>query len=98
MLFRSQASAGLAVHPADGATPALLVQRADIAMYVAKSRHQRVVRYASHLDEHSPRKLALLSALRRSVVDDQLVIVSPDRPGLFSRVAGVLSLNGLTVL
>src|SRR5690606_27399138 len=30
--------------------------------------------------------------------DDRLVVVSPDRPGLFSRVAGVLSLNGLTVL
>ena len=31
-------------------------------------------------------------------VDDQIVIVSPDRLGLFARVAGVLSLNGLTVL
>lgn len=29
---------------------------------------------------------------------DQLVVVNPDRPGMFSRVAGVLSLNGLTVL
>ena len=29
---------------------------------------------------------------------DRLVVVCPDRPGLFSRVAGVLSLNGLTVL
>jgi [protein-PII] uridylyltransferase len=42
----------------------------------------------------------LLAQRRRIIegVDDQLVIVSPDRPGLFSRVAGVLSLNGLTVL
>jgi [protein-PII] uridylyltransferase len=30
--------------------------------------------------------------------DDTLVVISPDRPGMFSRVAGVLSLNGLTVL
>jgi len=30
--------------------------------------------------------------------DDQIVIVCPDRPGIFSRVAGVLSLHGLTVL
>jgi [protein-PII] uridylyltransferase len=29
--------------------------------------------------------------------DDTLVVISPDRPGMFSRVAGVLSLNGLTV-
>ncbi|MEX1218663.1 MAG: [protein-PII] uridylyltransferase [Acidimicrobiales bacterium] len=42
----------------------------------------------------------LLSQRRRIIeaVDDQIVVVSPDRPGLFSRVAGVLSLNGLTVL
>jgi len=42
----------------------------------------------------------LLAQRRRIIeaVDDQLVVVSPDRPGLFSRVAGVLSLNGLTVL
>ncbi len=30
--------------------------------------------------------------------DDRLVVISPDRPGLFSRVAGVLSLCGLDVL
>jgi [protein-PII] uridylyltransferase len=42
-----------------------------------------------------------LMAQRRRIIegtDDHLVVVSPDRPGLFSRVAGVLSLNGLTVL
>ena len=42
----------------------------------------------------------LLAQHRRvlEAVDDQLVVVSPDRPGLFARVAGVLSLNGLAVL
>ncbi len=42
-----------------------------------------------------------LLAQRRRIIetsDDVLVLVSPDRPGLFSRVAGVLSLSGLTVL
>jgi [protein-PII] uridylyltransferase len=42
-----------------------------------------------------------LMAQRRRIIegtDDTLVLVSPDRPGVFSRVAGVLSLNGLTVL
>lgn len=29
--------------------------------------------------------------------DETLVVISPDKPGMFSRVAGVLSLNGLTV-
>ena len=42
----------------------------------------------------------LLAQRRRIIeaVDDQIVVISPDRPGLFSRVAGVLSLNGLPVL
>ncbi len=42
----------------------------------------------------------LLSQGRRILegLDDQLIVVSPDRPGLFARVAGVLSLNGLAVL
>lgn len=42
----------------------------------------------------------LMAQCRRIIegIEDQLVVVSPDRPGLFSRVAGVLSLNGLTVL
>jgi len=30
--------------------------------------------------------------------DDRVTVVAPDRPGLFSRVAGVLSLHGLDVL
>jgi len=48
----------------------------------------------------TPAQLDLMAQRRRIIegVDDTLVVVSPDRPGLFSRVAGVLSLNGLTVL
>jgi [protein-PII] uridylyltransferase len=31
-------------------------------------------------------------------IDDQLLVIAPDRPGMFSRVAAVLALNGLDVL
>ncbi|HEX6425267.1 MAG TPA: [protein-PII] uridylyltransferase [Acidimicrobiales bacterium] len=43
---------------------------------------------------------ALLGAGRQAVVadGDRLTVVTPDRHGLFSRVAGVLSLHGLDVL
>jgi [protein-PII] uridylyltransferase len=37
-------------------------------------------------------------AVTFGVADDSLTVVSPDRPGTFSRVAGVLSLHGLGVL
>jgi [protein-PII] uridylyltransferase len=48
----------------------------------------------------SQRQRELLSQRRRIIeaFDDQLTIISPDRPGLFARVSGALSLNGLTVL
>jgi [protein-PII] uridylyltransferase len=32
------------------------------------------------------------------VTDDRVTVVAPDRPGLFSRIAGVLTLHGLDVL
>jgi [protein-PII] uridylyltransferase len=48
----------------------------------------------------NPTQLALLAQRRRIIegVDDRLTVVCPDRPGMFSRVAGVLSLHGLQVL
>jgi [protein-PII] uridylyltransferase len=42
-----------------------------------------------------------LMAERRRVIsgsDERLTVVAPDRPGLFSRIAGALALNGLDVL
>lgn len=48
----------------------------------------------------TPHQRDLLAQRRRILegAEDQLIVVSPDRPGLFARVAGVLSLNGLAVL
>ena len=45
-------------------------------------------------------QLARLAEGRRIIegLDDQLTVIAPDRPGLFSRVAAVLALNGLDVL
>ncbi len=44
-------------------------------------------------------QLSLLGQRRRIIegADNTLVVVSPDRPGLFARVAGVMSINGLAV-
>ncbi|HLT70091.1 MAG TPA: [protein-PII] uridylyltransferase [Acidimicrobiales bacterium] len=48
----------------------------------------------------TPAQRELLAAGRTSVTtdDDRLTVVAPDRPGLFSRVAGVLALHGLDVV
>ncbi len=47
-----------------------------------------------------PGLLAKMAEGRRILegADDRLVVISPDRPGLFARAAAVLALNGLDVL
>ena len=69
-----EASAGIAVWPAHGDTGDALLQHADIAMYLAKSRHEDLAIYDSALDGHNPRKLTLLSQLRGAVDNGELVL------------------------
>jgi diguanylate cyclase (GGDEF)-like protein len=69
------ASIGFAVYPDDGRDAAVLLQRADIAMYSAKaSSTDNVQLYQSDRDTHSPRRLTLASDLRRSIEDGQLLL------------------------
>jgi diguanylate cyclase (GGDEF)-like protein len=69
-----EASAGIAVWPAHGDTGDILLQHADIAMYLAKSRHEDIAIYNSALDGHNPRKLTLLSQLRGAIDNGELVL------------------------
>jgi diguanylate cyclase (GGDEF)-like protein len=68
------ASIGLAVFPDHADDPPGLLQRADIAMYVAKARRVGVVAYAPELDHHSPDRLALVADLRGAIERRQLVV------------------------
>jgi diguanylate cyclase (GGDEF)-like protein len=87
-------SIGLAVTPEHGDDFDQLLQRADIAMYVAKQDNLGVVTYAPELDSNSPTRLALLGELRRAVeTDDQLVLHYQPKAELPSgRIAGVEAL------
>ncbi|MBI1378513.1 MAG: EAL domain-containing protein [Frankiales bacterium] len=67
-------SIGYAVAPADGREPDALLQRADVAMYVAKSRHLGVVRYDEALDHHDAENLELLYEVRRALRENELVL------------------------
>ncbi len=69
-----QASVGYALAPEDGSEVDTLLQRADVAMYVAKARHTGVLRYDRELDDYDPAKLSLVSELRHAIDDDQLVL------------------------
>jgi diguanylate cyclase (GGDEF)-like protein len=69
-----EASIGLALYPDHGNDPDELLQRADIAMYAAKDTHADFMLFDAKLDQHSPRRLALLGELRRAIENEQLVL------------------------
>ena len=69
-----QASVGFAVSPKDGVDVDTLLQRADVAMYVAKARHAGVLGYDAELDHYDATKLSLVGELRHAIDDGQLVL------------------------
>jgi diguanylate cyclase (GGDEF)-like protein len=68
------ASIGIACYPAHGEDVQTLVQRADIAMYVAKGAHTGAELYETEQDRHSVQRLALAGELRRAIENDELVL------------------------
>ncbi len=62
-----QASVGIAFCPEHGTDADTLLQRADVAMYVAKRKHSGLVEYSAKLDRHSPHRLTLMGELRQAI-------------------------------
>ena len=89
----TQASIGYVVAPQDGTDADTLLQRADVAMYVAKTRHAGVVRYDPALDDYDAANLALLGELRRAIDAGELVLhYQPQATIADGRVPGVEAL------
>ena len=59
LTLHAQGSAGIALSPDHGDDVTLLIQRADIAMYLAKARHSAVELYSEAHDQSMRRKLLL---------------------------------------
>jgi diguanylate cyclase len=72
--FDVEASIGVVLSGRHGEDPTTLFQRADIAMYVAKTQDLGVFAYDRAFDGHSPAKLSLLGELRRAIDRDELVL------------------------
>jgi diguanylate cyclase (GGDEF)-like protein len=70
MSFEIEASIGVAVYPEHGRDFESLLQRSDVAMYVAKERGTGVELYSSETDRHSTIRLGMLAELR-SALDNQ---------------------------
>jgi diguanylate cyclase (GGDEF)-like protein len=69
-----ESSIGFAVAPEDGLDVDELMQRADVAMYVAKSEHAGVARYDQTFDNYDAANLGLIAELRRAISEDELVL------------------------
>ncbi|MEW6353551.1 MAG: bifunctional diguanylate cyclase/phosphodiesterase [Pseudomonadota bacterium] len=69
-----EASIGIALFPEHGNDVDALQQRADVAMYVAKSNKSGIVTYAPKLDQHTPQRLTLMGELRHAISNNELVL------------------------
>jgi diguanylate cyclase len=68
------ASIGIALAPDHGDTATVLQQRADVAMYQAKTAQVGCALYAPGDDDYSRDRLALVGELRRALELDELVV------------------------
>ncbi|HET6507540.1 MAG TPA: EAL domain-containing protein [Baekduia sp.] len=73
--LRVDGSIGVAHHPEHATDASGLLQRADIAMYLAKERRSGVEVYDAGRDHHTPDQLALAGQLRGAIAAGELVVV-----------------------
>ena len=93
MSFVIEVSIGIAMFPEDATAVELLIQRADVAMYLAKQRRSGVERYLPDLDRNSPARLALFGELRRGLDRSELELYYQPKVYLADqRAAGVEAL------
>jgi diguanylate cyclase (GGDEF)-like protein len=79
------ASIGIAFYPDHGADADTLLQRADVAMYMAKDARTGIEIYDARHDHYSPSRLALVGELRRAIDRDELVLLYQPKADLRNR-------------
>jgi diguanylate cyclase (GGDEF)-like protein len=68
------ASVGIAAYPDHGETGDILVQHADVAMYMAKEAHAGTAVYDAEQDRNDSARLALAGELRRAIESGELIV------------------------
>jgi len=68
------ASIGVARYPQDGEDSHALLRCADIAMYAAKEAQSDYKLYAAEQNQHSVRRLSVLSDMRHALASDEIVV------------------------
>jgi EAL domain-containing protein (putative c-di-GMP-specific phosphodiesterase class I) len=69
-----EASIGIALYPEHGEDVDLLLQRADVAMYMAKDSGSVYAVYDAERDDYNPTRLTLVGELRRAMEDRELFL------------------------
>jgi diguanylate cyclase (GGDEF)-like protein len=95
--FHIEASVGGAIYPEHATDLDALLQRADVAMYLAKERGTGYETYNANNDRYSPRRLTLLGELRRAIEEGELVLeyqpIADIRSGEVRRVEALARWN-----
>ncbi|MFN2470232.1 MAG: putative bifunctional diguanylate cyclase/phosphodiesterase [Gaiellaceae bacterium] len=69
-----ETSIGVAIFPAHGMDVETLLQRADVAMYLAKSGNSLYEVYDEEHDEYDPSRLTLVGELRHAIDEGELTV------------------------
>ncbi|HET9324511.1 MAG TPA: EAL domain-containing protein [Gaiellaceae bacterium] len=93
LALQVEASVGIALFPEHGADVESLLQRADVAMYVAKEHPTGCEVYSREQDDYSPDRLTLMTELRRAIDRGELVLHYQPKAALRSgEITGVEAL------
>ena len=68
-------SVGIALYPHHGFDADTLIQRADVAMYLAKATNAGFEIYAPEKDQSNPTRLAMVADLRRGIDQHELLVL-----------------------
>jgi len=88
-----QASIGGVLFPEHGKDIDTIMQRADVAMYVAKQDNRGFTIYTTKMDKHSPRRLTLMGELRQAFDRNELELYYQPKISIDNdRIGGVEAL------
>ena len=87
------ASIGIAIFPDHGRDVDTLMQRADVAMYIAKQEKNKFAVYSQKFHARNPKRLTLMSELRQAIENDELMLFYQPKIAVQSRnIEGVEAL------
>ncbi len=77
-----ETSIGVSIYPEHGEDVETLMQRADVAMYLAKSSNSLFEIYDESRDDYDPSRLTLVGELRRAIDNGELTVFYQPKAGL----------------